>query len=557
MSAPVTDSLSSSISSSGHTDGLGRRALAFDRESGGVLERLHVRPELAVFEQVIRRRVSQVSTLEDERFARPLRIERDGNGDLVVVSEFVTGSRLSDLLDVAADSAVVPGVDVALGYLLEALPALVALHGTGRVTHGLIDPSRTVLTPAGQVAFLDLGFGPIVEILRLSPDRLWTDFGVSTLASGAPFDAASDITQVALSSLMLVLGRSLRPDEHPEAIGPLLREVIEVAHIRGSTAFATGLERFLQRSLPLPGRRPFEAAEEALADVRNFVKHEIGLDVCKQGLVDFIAQMDAAYAASLDADPDADADADAGNPGGKTDAPTIAATSPVSAIDLQEPEFEGIAFTVLEEPEVQALREPAPVPAPDDHLDEDDGEELELSLVDQPEPSAPVHAEEVYDLAASDPSFADPAAVTSELASLGGIALSRNPEPARQVWNAPAPAPEELPVASATAAIEAPAALAAAAIEPASHPLPEFAPVEPPAAAECRRRRRRFGKRRLHLRSRCRRTMRQRSKPSLHRSLLRRHRQTPTRRRRISPKAAHPAGASGSSRSRRGRGRTS
>ena len=42
---------------------------------------------------------------------------------------------------------------------------------------------------------------------------------------------------------------------------------------------------------------------------------------------------------------------------------------------------------------------------------------------------------------------------------------------------------EELPVASATAAIEAPAGFATGAVEPASHPLPEFAPVEPPAAA--------------------------------------------------------------------------
>ena len=44
MSAPSTDfpALGASTSSSGYSDGLGRRALAFDREDGTMLERLVV-----------------------------------------------------------------------------------------------------------------------------------------------------------------------------------------------------------------------------------------------------------------------------------------------------------------------------------------------------------------------------------------------------------------------------------------------------------------------------------------------------------------------------------
>jgi len=301
MSAPVTDLTSSSISSSGHVDGLGRRSLSFDRETGAIRERVHVRPELAVFEQILRERVEHLSTLEEERFARPSAVERDPTtGELVVVGEFIAGSRLCELLDVSADASAVPGVDVALGFLLEALPALSALHTGSRVIHGLIDPSRTVVTADGQVVILDVAFGSAVARLNLSRQRLWSEFGVSTSAGDGSvvFDATGDVTQAALCALMLVLGRNLHAREYPDALPSLLMEVIEVAHIRGSTGFASGLQRFLQRSLPLPGRRPYASAQEALGDVRQLVQREIGLDVCRQAIVDFVAQMDAAFASA-------------------------------------------------------------------------------------------------------------------------------------------------------------------------------------------------------------------------------------------------------------------
>jgi len=173
MSAPLTELSSSSISSSGHEDGLGRRALAFDRESGAMLERLFVRPQLAMFESLLKRRVDQLQNVEHPGIARPRAVERDSwTGELVVVAEFAVGSRLSDLLDASADAAVVPGVDVALGYLLSGLEALSALHQRAKVTHGLIDPSRTIVSADGQVVLVDLAFGSAIERLHLSTSRL-------------------------------------------------------------------------------------------------------------------------------------------------------------------------------------------------------------------------------------------------------------------------------------------------------------------------------------------------------------------------------------------------
>jgi hypothetical protein len=285
-----------SISSSGHADGLGRRVITFDREDGAMLEALHVRPELGAFEAALRERIDRLATFEDERFARIRGVERDDNsGDLIVVSEFVPGSRLSDLLDVAQEAAqegITPGVDVALGYLLEALPAMSALHSALGISHGAIAATRTVLTPAGQVVFLDTAFGQVLERLHFSRSRLWVEFGVAMAAGagGSRFDAAADVAQVALNGVMLVLGRPLRLREYPDALPSIMMEVVEVAQIRGSATFASGIQRFLQRALPLPARRAYGTADEALLDVRQIVRAEMGADTCRRALVEFIAE---------------------------------------------------------------------------------------------------------------------------------------------------------------------------------------------------------------------------------------------------------------------------
>jgi hypothetical protein len=297
MSAPQTDLPPSFISSSGHVDGLGRRLLTFNRESGAMMERLHLRPELSAFESAIRQRLELLAAFEDDRFARPYQVERNTEtGELTVLSEFIAGSRLSDLLEAAQDTGLVPGVDVALGFLLDALPALSVFHKTTGSAHGLIDPTRIVIATGGQMVFLDCAFGAVVERLGLSRSRLWTELG---LASAPPparvsLDVPADIAQLALCGVMLVLGRRLREEEYPDALPSLLMEVVDVAQIRGSHLFASGLQRLFQRSLPLQGRRPFSAAIEALEEVRQLLRREIGLTVCHQALVDFVQQMDAA-----------------------------------------------------------------------------------------------------------------------------------------------------------------------------------------------------------------------------------------------------------------------
>src|SRR5215203_6308271 len=71
---------SSSVSTAGYEDGLGRRSVRFNREVGGMLECLHLRPQFVVFEAALRARAEQLARLDDERFAVVRGFESDAGG---------------------------------------------------------------------------------------------------------------------------------------------------------------------------------------------------------------------------------------------------------------------------------------------------------------------------------------------------------------------------------------------------------------------------------------------------------------------------------------------
>ena len=295
MSEPATIT-PVSVSASGYEDGLGRRTLEFDRETGGMLERLHLRPELGAFETFLRERVLLATALDGERFARHRGIERDDRNVLTVLSQFVAGNRLCDLLEAAtslpADEATSPSVDAALGFLLDALPALGSLHLTTGAAHGTLGPGRIVLTHDGRVVILDAVYGPAIERLQLNRRRLWLELGLATPDSAGParLDAAADVAQASLVAMMIVLGRPLRDNEYPDGVVTLLTEVIEIAQIRGGDRFASGLQTFLSRTLPLPTQDPHASAEAAAAEVQQ-VASEIGVARCRAALAAFVGDM--------------------------------------------------------------------------------------------------------------------------------------------------------------------------------------------------------------------------------------------------------------------------
>lgn len=294
MSAPPP-SVAASLSTSGYQDGLGRRSLAFDRECGSVLERLVVRPELVAFERALRQRADRLATFDDERIARVRDIVQDRDaGTLTVVSEFVAGRRLSDLMDEATDRVreddAAPSVDEALGLLLQLLPALGALHARASVIHGLVGAERTVITPAGQIVLLDSIYGPSIERLQLSRRRLWAEFRLAAPPSAGQcrFDVQADIAQAALAAAAMTAGRPLTDRDYPDGLRALLDEAVEIAQLRGSARFATALQRFFERALPLPARHAYADADEASAAVQELVAAEMGIERCRTALAGLV-----------------------------------------------------------------------------------------------------------------------------------------------------------------------------------------------------------------------------------------------------------------------------
>jgi hypothetical protein len=296
MLAPPFDS-SASTTAAGYRDGFGRRVLAFDREEGVTLERLYLRAELGAYEAALREASAQIALCTDERIARCRGIQRDElTGDLVMISDVVPGERIADLLDAAydqtRDGASVPGVDVAIGFLLEVLPALAALRATTGRAHGAVGPARTVLDAGGRVVLLECGFAEVLQRLRFDRRRLWADFQIAMPPSAGParFDATADVAQAALTAALLVTGRPLRDGDYLDVLPAMLPEVFEVAQIRGSAEFAEGLQRFLERALPLPGRNPYGTLELAYAEVQ-VLAGEISHDACRGALTEYVRQM--------------------------------------------------------------------------------------------------------------------------------------------------------------------------------------------------------------------------------------------------------------------------
>lgn len=473
-----------SISSSGRTDGLGRRELYFDRETGDMLERLHARPEIALFETAIRERIEQLAGFNDPRFARVRTAERL-DGSLTVLSDFIPGQTLADLFDAARDLSIVPGLDAALGYLVEGLYAVAALHRGAGGAHGLIAPERTLFTADGGLVFLDAPYSTTIDRLALSRRRLWTEFGIRGTSSGShhSLEPAGDVSQVALSTVMLILGRRLSCED-VEQLEALMPDVAEVALIRGSVAFATSLQGLLERLLPLPGHQPYPAADDAIADLRELLDREIGLDACRSALVEFVGQCnpaaaDASHESTFDADPphesaippDTFAWPDEDLPSG----PAVASHDPDVAVEPAEGDDPAVEFEInLDEGDSESPRRSRGVnPSGDDEEDEDEGELFDFSNFDLSKnigaftPNVLRRIEPPVDLTPPPLDELDTAALTPSVADAFAFA-----------------APSDHPEAASTGSDASPAPPAAAsAIADPAHPTP-VTPAEltdPPA----------------------------------------------------------------------------
>jgi hypothetical protein len=247
----------------GFADPFGERLLLFDN-AGPALELLRFHGALTSqrgFELVVRRRAEQLTAFNHPLFAKVRSVTTldEPQPQLALVSELVRGERLTTLLQSAEHASLRPDPGSAVWLLRQLLPAVAALHDAGAgLPHGILGTNRIVVTPEGRLAITEHTLCGSLEGLGLSAAGLWRQFGVAARERGgrAMLDLGTDVTQIALVALAVLLGRPLRAEEFP-----VRRATIDLALSawRSSLALAPWFVRALE---PNAG---FKSPWEALA----------------------------------------------------------------------------------------------------------------------------------------------------------------------------------------------------------------------------------------------------------------------------------------------------
>lgn len=256
-------------------DGFGERRRVVHPSGSETLELLCLRHELATvpsFEFALRERVSRLSRFRHACYARVRSVERipDRGSTLAVVSEQVSGLRLSEILEHAAQRKVGVDINSALCLIRQLVPAVAILHQHARdVAHGCIAPERLVIGPNARLVILEHVLGGALEQLRFSPDRYWSELRVPVGSGpGQPrLDQRTDVIQIGLVALSLILGRPIKLEEYPGRVAELLASTWAISARGGFEPLPPGLRGWLGRMLQLDATARFESASDARAEL--------------------------------------------------------------------------------------------------------------------------------------------------------------------------------------------------------------------------------------------------------------------------------------------------
>jgi hypothetical protein len=264
----------------GRSDGLGDRLLMTDNTGAESLELLRFHAAFADafgFERALREQVERLDRFQHAAFPRIRAVEylEDGDG-LALVCTHIAGTRLSEMF---RSPRLRPALNPAFAtWLVRQLTSAVAdlqNHGRG-IAHGALTADRVVLTPERKLVVVEQVLGPAVEGLNLTGNRLWSDIG--TIAVPAPdgtvhLDAHSDVVQIGLMALSVVLGRRVGPDEYPAKLSALLFEFGVVAR---QFALVEPLRLWIERALRVDGHgfRNARDARDGLGELPGEVGHK-------------------------------------------------------------------------------------------------------------------------------------------------------------------------------------------------------------------------------------------------------------------------------------------
>lgn len=238
-------------------DGLGRRVVRLESAESAPTEHLLLSPDLsshAGFTAALADRVAKLHGRRLTAYARVQRVDSDGPGGVSVVSEFVKGWRLADLLDVAESENLTLDIGVVMLLLRQLLPTAALLSTQIRdAASGALGPEHLLLTAQGRLVLTDYVFGGAIEALGWDAEQLWKRLRIATPPgkAGKAVSQRGDVVQVGVTVLSLVAGRRLRDDEFPERLEDLVSSARQKTPAIIDAPLSPGLRDWLMRALQL------------------------------------------------------------------------------------------------------------------------------------------------------------------------------------------------------------------------------------------------------------------------------------------------------------------
>lgn len=256
-------------------DGLGERRLILD-PSTAVRELLCIRTalsEVPVFDFALRDRIRRLGSFEHPYFVPARSVERltDRRRSLALVSDRFNGIRLAQLFPRLVERGVRLDIDTAMYWLRQLLEALARFHESSRdIAHGALGPDRVLLTSNGRLRVTEYALGGALALLGYSPERYWRELRIPVLRSHAHrLDQRTDVAQVGVLALSLILGRELRDDEYHKRVGDLLAAAWAAVPAGGFEPVPPRLRQWLAQALQLDPSRSFAAADEASRELER------------------------------------------------------------------------------------------------------------------------------------------------------------------------------------------------------------------------------------------------------------------------------------------------
>jgi len=238
-------------------DGFGRRVVRVESADVAPVELLVLGPDLAShagFTRALRERVGKLHGRRLTAYARVQRLEGEGAGT-TVVSDYVKGWRLADVLDVAESENLTLDIGVVMLLLRQLLPSAALLSTQIRdAASGALGPEHLLLTPQGRLVLTDYVFGPAIDALGWDAEQLWHRLRVATPVGGRAISQKGDVVQVGVTVLSLVVGRRLRDDEFPERLEGLVSSARQKTPAVIDAPLSPGLRDWLMRALQLAPR---------------------------------------------------------------------------------------------------------------------------------------------------------------------------------------------------------------------------------------------------------------------------------------------------------------